>query len=263
MPLDPALFRAFKKPDDRRNVVEVHDFLRSLILSGRLSPGMVLSQVELARRLGVSRTPIREALRMLQEGGMVSAEPNMRCRVLGFDPADIEALYMKRIMMEALAVRLTAERMTAAELREVGETITALAGDRSRASFEAWAALHRDFHQRIVSGAGAAFAAELLTLAQRSERYQSAYRGTQLPRWWARGEVEHRAIYEAMAARDADKAAELAARHLARTALELLAALAPEYDTSSLRATLLFASAAAPRELQKTDEMSSRRASAR
>ena len=103
MALEPALFSPLAKSDGRRTVLEVHDLLRRLILGGRLAPGVVLSQVELARRLGVSRTPVREALRLLQQAGMVSAEPNLRCRVLGFDPDDIEALYMKRILMESLA----------------------------------------------------------------------------------------------------------------------------------------------------------------
>ncbi|MGO8918387.1 MAG: GntR family transcriptional regulator [Stellaceae bacterium] len=245
MALDPALFRSFRKPEGRRIVVEVHDLLRGLIRKGSLAPGLVLSQVELARLLGVSRTPVREALRMLQEGGMVSAEPNMRCRVLGFDPSDIEALYMKRILMEALAVGITTVRMTPEQSTRLGEVVTALAGDESRASFETWSTLHREFHRLIVSGAGSGFAAELLALELRSERYQSAYRGTHLPRWWARGEIEHRAIYDAVVAGDATKAAELAARHLARTALELLAALAPEHDTSALRTSLIFASSAA------------------
>lgn len=245
MALDPALFRPLGKSDGRRTVLEVHDLLRSLILAGRLAPGLVLSQVELARLLGVSRTPVREALRLLQEGGMVSAEPNMRCRVLGFDPADIEALYMKRILMEALAVGITTNSMSRAQVTRLGEVIAELSSDAARGSFETWSSLHREFHRLIVSNAGSTFVAELAALEQRSERYQSAYRGTHLPRWWARGEIEHRGIFEAVAAGDARQAAELVARHLARTALELLAALAPEHDTSALRTSLLFASSGA------------------
>ena len=87
--------------------------------------------------------------------------------------------------------------------------------------------------------------ADLEQLEKRSERYQSAYKGAHLPGWWQRGEAEHRELFEAMANGDAAQAGELAARHLARTALELLAALAPEYDSSRVRDSLRFATAGA------------------
>jgi DNA-binding GntR family transcriptional regulator len=245
MKLDATIFPRLENPDGRRVVVDLHDILRSLILSGKLRPGTVLSQVELARVMNVSRTPVREALRMLQEGGLVSAEPNLRCRVLGFDPVDIEALYMTRIPLEAMGVAITAAAMAPDDDATLLAIVEAMEGDRAHASFEIWVSLHRQFHQRIVAGAGAQFCSALYGLTLRSERFQSAYKGEHLPGWWQRGEVEHREIYRAMIERDASRACELTARHLARTALELLAALAPEYDTSALRSSLLFATGAA------------------
>lgn len=226
-------------------MVEIHDIIRDLILTGRLAPETVLSQVELSRLLGVSRTPVREALRMLQEGGYVSAEPNYRNRVLGFDPADIECLYMKRIMMESLGVALTTKRMDDAHLARLREVLDALEGEDSHSDFNVWLTLHRTLHRLVVAEAGKAFVADLEALEERSQRYQSAYKGAHISGWWQRGELEHREIFEAMAARDAARASELAARHLARTALELLAALAPEYDTSRVREGLRFALSAA------------------
>ena len=70
-------------PDKRRSRVAVHARLRQLILDGTLPPGSLLSQLQLSRALGVSRTPLREALRMLQEEGLVDAEPNQRARRQG------------------------------------------------------------------------------------------------------------------------------------------------------------------------------------
>ena len=78
-------------------------------------------------------------------------------------------------------------------------------------------------------------------LESHSTRYQRANRGAHLPGWWHRGEAEHRGLFEAIAKGDAALAGELTARHLARTALELLAALSPAYDTSRLRDSLRFA----------------------
>ena len=243
--LDAAVFPRLENPDGRRVVVDLHDILRGLILSGKLRPDTVLSQVELARVMKVSRTPVREALRMLQEGGLVSAEPNMRCRVLGFDPFDIEALYMKRIPLEAMGVAITAGGITAPARARLLDVVETMESEQAHASFETWVSLHRSFHRQIVGGAGPQFAAALQALVLRSERYQSAYKGEHLPGWWLRGEVEHREIYSAIADRDGSRASDLAARHLARTALELLAALAPEHDTSSLRQSLLFTIGAA------------------
>ena len=245
MPLDPGILQPLARADGRRTAVDVYDALRESILSGRIRPGTILSQVEVARALEVSRTPVREAMRMLQEGGLVSSEPNLRSQVLGFDPSDIESLYMKRIVLEAFGASLTTKRMTPATLAELRGVIEALEGDDSHGSFAVWQDLHRDLHSLIVSGAGEPFVADMRNLELKSVRYQSAYRGENRTGWWQRGETEHRQIFEAMIAGDAAQAAELVARHLARTALEVLAALAPEHDTTNLRASLRFAMAAA------------------
>ena len=73
-------------PEVRQAIPYVHAYLRELILNGNLVPGTKLSQVTLAEQLGVSRTPLREVLRMLQEEGLVAIEPNQRTRVAGLDP---------------------------------------------------------------------------------------------------------------------------------------------------------------------------------
>lgn len=233
------------KPIDRgagrRTAIEVFDILQSYILSGTLKPGTVISQVAIAGALNVSRTPVREAMRMLQEGGLLVGEPNYRCRVVGFDPVDIEALYIKRIPLEALAVSLTVRHISENEIAALQALITELEGDKAHDNFDEWQRLHREFHRDIACWAGAVLGADLEQLEMRSERYQSAYKGAHLPGWWQRGEAEHRELFSAIKARDSRRAGELAARHLARTALELLAALAPEFDTARLRATLCFA----------------------
>lgn len=244
MTLEPGVLSPVPRAEGRRTAVDVHDALRRAILSGRIKPGAILSQVAVARALDVSRTPVREAMRMLQESGLVSGEPNMRARVLGFDPNDIEALYLKRILLESFGVKVTTRSLDAIARAKLENLISAIESADAHASFSTWQALHRDLHSLIVSATGAAFTADLAELELRSVRYQSAYKGEHLPGWWQRGETEHRAIYDAIIAGNAARAGELAARHLARTALELLAALAPEHDTSSLRACLKFAIAA-------------------
>jgi DNA-binding GntR family transcriptional regulator len=234
-----------KRRAGRGVAVEVYERLREVILNGHLQPGAILSQVAVARDLGVSRTPVREAMRMLQESGLVTGEPNFRSRVLDFDPGDIESLYMKRILLESLGVALTVEKMTPALVGELRDIIGALEGEDAHQSLAKWSTLHRKLHRLIVSKAGEPYVNDLVELEVRSERYQSAYKGAHVVGWWQRAQTEHRALFEAISAGEAGRAAELAARHLARTALEVLAALAPEYDTSRIRSSLRFAIAAA------------------
>lgn len=232
-----------ERREGRRTAVEAYDLLHDLILSGKIPPDTILSQVEVAKQLGVSRTPVREAMRKLEEGGLITGEPNFRSRVLGFDPADIEALYMKRIMMEAFGVAITARRISPELTETLQALITSLEGEEAHANFAIWQDLHRDFHRSIVSESGETYIGEIEFLSKRSERYQSAHKGQHLPGWWMRGEQEHRDLFDAICSGKAERAGELAARHLARTALELLAGLAPEYDTSRLRMCLQFAAA--------------------
>ncbi|WP_422061480.1 GntR family transcriptional regulator [Sphingopyxis sp.] len=229
----------------RRTAIDVYDVLQSYILDGTLRPGMIVSQVAIAEALQVSRTPVREAMRMLQEGGLLTGEPNYRSRVVEFDPVDIDALYAKRIVLEALGVAMTVKRLERGGVGALEAIVLSLESPKAHDDFAEWQRLHRQFHRTIVAGAGATMMADLEQLEKRSERYQSAYKGAHLPGWWQRGEAEHRELFEAIAKGDASQAGELAGRHLARTALELLAALAPEYDSSRVRDSLRFAAAGA------------------
>src|ERR1700722_10486 len=94
-------------PDNGQNTEDVYERVRTAILDGDLAPGAVMSQVALAEELGISRTPLREALRMLQSERLVEAEPNRRVRVAPMSPADLEELYVVRITLEAEALRLS------------------------------------------------------------------------------------------------------------------------------------------------------------
>src|SRR3974377_1866164 len=103
----------------RRASVDIHRYLRDLILSNALPPETVLSQVQVADCMKVSRTPVREALRMLMEEGLVEAEPNYRCRVLGFDPRELEALYISRIREEGAPGAATVPNLTHPDIEQM------------------------------------------------------------------------------------------------------------------------------------------------
>ena len=89
-----------------RDTEAVYERVREAILEGEIAPGATMSQVALADELGISRTPLREALRMLQSEGLVEAERNRRVRVAAVSPVDLEELCIMRVTLEAEAIRL-------------------------------------------------------------------------------------------------------------------------------------------------------------
>jgi DNA-binding GntR family transcriptional regulator len=93
-----------------------HREVRRAILDGRLRPGQEISQLQLAERLGVSRTPLREALRILQNEGLVLAETWRRVRVAPVSADDVVQLYAMRIALESLAVRVSVPQLSASDL---------------------------------------------------------------------------------------------------------------------------------------------------
>src|SRR5690348_18229978 len=106
----------------RRNG-SLHEYLRRLILDGAIPNGASFSQVELAERLGVSRTPLREAMRMLQAEGMVQSEHNRRTRVTALDVGDIDTVYGSRVLLEATGVLVTVPLLDQSKINELAEAV--------------------------------------------------------------------------------------------------------------------------------------------
>lgn len=226
-----------ERTDGRLPAGALRAHLRQLILSGELPEGTVLSQVELARALGVSRTPLREALRMLQEEGLVEAEPNRRARVTGFDPEDLDALYASRVLLEALAIELTVTRLGDEDLVAIEASLAEMRAAAGRRDHAGWEEAHSRFHALLVQGVSERMGRTLRSQADRAERYRRLYQVAD-PRAWAIGDEEHGAIVAACLERAPEVAAQQLARHLARTALSLMAHLAPEQEPRAVRLAL-------------------------
>jgi len=203
-------------------VEAVHDRVRDAILRGELRPGATISQVQLARELGVSRTPLREALRMLQHEGLVAAEPNRRVHIAPFSVADLEELYVARLALEAAAVRVTVVRTTPEEVAHMEGVYAQLVHFARERDYERWETVHRELHHRLVAHAGDRLVAMLGQLSDHAERYRRL-RTTQVPRAWTEGAREHRLIVDAAQAGDADLCARRVVAHLARTARSVVA----------------------------------------
>jgi DNA-binding GntR family transcriptional regulator len=135
----------------------VVDGLRALILNGRYATGSRLAEIELATTLGVSRTPIREALRLLAAEGLVELTPNKGARVMAWSAAELEEVFALRAVVEGLAARRAADRVTAAQLADL-ERIAVAHAEATAAGpqrdLERVYALNSDFHAGVVEAAG-------------------------------------------------------------------------------------------------------------
>jgi DNA-binding GntR family transcriptional regulator len=217
----------------RAESVRAH--LRGLILTGSLPPGTILNQVDLAPRLGVSRTPLREAMRMLQEEGLIEAQPQKRARVAVFDPGKLECIYVQRILLEGLAIAITTPRLSEAEVDELDRLNAEMTAMLERNAILEWREANSAFHARLVSGASDELLRTISLNMERTDRYRKLFDRDPMLFY---ADPEHQAIVEAVRRRDADGAAAGLAHHLARTTLTLIAHLAADYEPTAIRAAL-------------------------
>ena len=102
---------------------QIFNRIRDDILSGNYTPGEELKEATLGKQLGVSRTPVREALRQLDLEGLVEIAPNRGAKVIGISRKDVEDIYHMRARLEGLAARKAAEQIKEEELAELEEVI--------------------------------------------------------------------------------------------------------------------------------------------
>jgi DNA-binding GntR family transcriptional regulator len=221
----------------RGRIDEVYQRLRSAILNCELPIDKPISQVQLSKDFGVSRTPLREALRMLQREGLITAELNQRVRVLGFSVAEQDQLCALRISIDSLAIRLTVLRLTEEDLQALETNLLQMDMFTSVETYEQWKLCHSAFHRGIIAYAGARTIRESELLMDHAERYQQYYAPTPLG-LWTYASSKHALIFEACRARDPQAAAEQIARHHSATALQIIAEVEPEYDPIAIRTAL-------------------------
>jgi DNA-binding GntR family transcriptional regulator len=224
-----------KATRDGHNVAHVHARLRRDILSGEIPAGET-SQLALARELEVGRTPLREALRMLQHEGLVISEPNRRVRVADLSAEDVEQLYAMRIALEAMAVRVTVPELSSREIAEIEGLLAQMDHYMRRQDSAGLRNPHRAFHACLVAGAGERTAAEISLLFDHAERYRVAFAGSDQHRWNER-QAEHRAIADAAASGDPDLTVHRLLSHYLATSKRVFNGLDPSYEPKRLRVT--------------------------
>jgi DNA-binding GntR family transcriptional regulator len=189
--------------------------LRALILSGDLAPGAVLPQAALASTIGISTTPLREALRRLKQEGLVELDAHRDARVRPLDAAEARDLLELRRSLDPLAASLAAERRTDADLTDVRaalDGLEALSAQPSAAELES----HHRFHAAIHRASHNALLVETLDgLWVKTDRYRrhGLEAGRSDEELEARA-TEHRGLFEAVRNGDPELAAELMRRHV-------------------------------------------------
>jgi DNA-binding GntR family transcriptional regulator len=214
---------------DQELTSTIYDSLRVAIVSGRLEPNGRINQDAVARELGCSKTPVREALRWLERDGLVKLEQNRGAFVAEFTDRDLFEIYELRELLEPHAAAIAcavATRADVAHLRDLRDRIAAIWNDDPMAAFE----LNREFHERLCAPCQNALLLHVLGLVwsqQAALRIFTHY--AQAGEAFAdRTHAEHRTIIEAYAARDSARVRELVRNHISEAheaTVRLLAAV--------------------------------------
>lgn len=198
----------------RRLVDEAARSLRQAILAGRLPAGTRLRQEDLAARLGISRTPIREALGRLQQEGLLEILPSQGVRVVALEPEEAVQLYDVREVLDGLAARLAARHADATALRRLGVSLARMGQCVKRRDANQWFPAHVAFHDEIFRASENRRLQALQSVVRLSiRRFHPLLLKTR--NRLADAYAEHRAIYEAIAAHDGEDAERLARAHIA------------------------------------------------
>lgn len=218
------------------NTAYVHDHLRAAILNGLLTAGSAISQKGTAEELGVSRGPVREAFRLLEQEGLLEAHAHRRARVASISPSDLDELYAIRIVSESLVLEMSVPLFTERELAGLADLLQEMNNQEDN-SFTDWEHAHRRFHLALMGHAGPRLRQTIEQLYDHARRYRFLYLNVgAMSRVAAR--ADHHAIFNACRARDSKTASRLLAEHLARTCSSLFMTLAPSREPQCVQHAL-------------------------
>jgi len=205
---------------------KVYDHLKQAILAGEIQPGERLLETRLAKSLGVSRIPVREAIRKLEREGLVVAFPRRGVYASSLSARDVDEVYTVRAVLEGLAARLAAERRTDQQLERLDAIVTEMAGQAERGDSVGLFATGREFHRVVIEAAANDKLALLMDLMRsqieriRKLRMQVSRRTHDIYR-------EYAAIRDAIRRRDAEAAESEMRAHVERPRLDLLGMMGP------------------------------------
>lgn len=202
----------------------VFESLRKAIILGKLKPGERLMEIQLAEEMGVSRTPVREAIRKLELEGFVVMVPRRGAYVAGVTVKDIVDVFEVRSALEGLAAGLAAERITEEEMEELEKVIYLISGEEDILTV---VKKDNEFHELIYRASRNQRLAQIITnLSEQINRFRMT--SLSVPGRLKIAVDEHRKIIEAISDRDADLANKLASEHMENAEQNLINAIREE-----------------------------------
>lgn len=191
--------------DSKTKNLIVYEKLRQKIVKGTLSPGQRLVMANLAKKFGVSETPVREAIRRLESDGYVIFTPHSGAVVSKINDQELSEIYLIRISLEALATRLAVPCISQGEIAWLKKKNLEMKSAISKNRFEKLARLNKEFHLRIYKAAPYPRLYRMISdLWEAFERWPSIF--SFVPERAESAVLEHEEIIEALSAADVDRA---------------------------------------------------------
>jgi len=202
----------------------VFETLREAIINGTLKPGERMMEIQLAEQLGVSRTPVREAIRKLELEGFVVMIPRKGAYVAGISLKDIADVFEVRAAMEALAAGLAAERITAEELEEMERLLVRIGEHIEANRLEEVVEMDTLFHEALYKASRNLKLEQILqNLREQIQRFRST--SLAFPGRMKEALKNHKKIVEAISDRNTALAQQLAQEHIENAENSMLEAL--------------------------------------
>jgi len=208
---------------------ETADAVREMIFRGELPGGSRIPEKTLCERFGISRTPLREALKVVAVEGLITLLPNRGARVTPLTPEIVDEVFPVLAAIEALAGRLACERITDEEIAEIRALHYQMALHHTRRERSEYFRLNQAIHEKIVeAAANPTLSGVFRNLSGRVRR--ARYIANLTNQRWDQAMAEHEAILGAVAGRDGERLEDLLANHLPNTIEAVKAAISAETD---------------------------------
>lgn len=211
-------------------VSQVVDGLRELITSGRVKPGEKLKEFEISSSFGVSRSPVREAFRILELEGLVDLIPRKGAYIHKITNEDVKEIYQIREMVEGFAGNLATENMTDEDIAEVEQLWLKMKSLTGSGDFENYLAASSDFHNKII-------------ICAKNKRVVEIYHGIRVAVKFLRSYIlssgkrmesslsEHQQIVQAIKKRDKDLVEKMSREHVRKGRENLMSLIAQQSNT--------------------------------
>ncbi len=192
---------------------EVAERLRKLILDGELEPKSRINEAELCERFGISRTPLREAIKILATEGLLELLPNRGSRIAGISEHELDEMIEVVAGLEAIAAELACKAISTAEIAAIEEKHARMLAAWKREDDPAYFELNREIHEAIMAAArNATLQGIYANLSGRIQR--TRYSAHKTPEQWRRAVEEHERMVVLLKARDGAALAPLMREHI-------------------------------------------------